>query len=73
MCVVCVYMYREPPSAEEKEEEEKDVFQQLCRNDLFSLGCIITELFLETPLFTQRTMQHYIEHNQLPSDVYKVK
>ena len=37
----------------------KTIFATLCANDMFSLGCIIAELHLGWPLFSERTMQVY--------------
>ncbi|XP_078161188.1 protein serine/threonine kinase isoform X4 [Carex rostrata] len=43
------------------------VFSQNCANDVFSVGCILTELYLHKPLFNPVSLQAYRECGVMPA------
>lgn len=55
-----------------KNFNDNDLFLILKANDMFSLGCIITEIFLEKPLFNPKSMLQYYQDQILPSHLKKV-
>ncbi len=59
-----------PPEAGASDMSVVDLLRS---NDMFSLGCIIAELYLEKPLFSQRSLVAYKEHKQFPTTLYEVQ